>query len=172
MSCSNCSDVGSFGGGHGHCVCEVVREIKRIQDAATNNDCNPCGYTCFQEPLGGLVSPTRNHADTRVFTLLTKDGKPFFSTYVDGQGPDCDCVSVYFRVNEFVDDCCVTLTVLRPLNAQRQEVDLLNEHGTGLNLRKLCKVRHFELTGTCITVDLRCFCGISCIADVFLDVCN
>ncbi|WP_342525996.1 CotY/CotZ family spore coat protein [Chryseomicrobium sp. FSL W7-1435] len=171
MSCSNCSE--GVGGSHsGHCVCEVVREIKRIQDAATSNDCNPCSYNCFLEPLGGLVSPSRNQADTRVFTLLTKDGKPFFSTFVDEDTPDCDCVSIYFRVNDFVDHCCVTLTVLKPLNSQRQEVDLLNEYGTDINLRKLCKVRNFELTGTCITVDLHCFCGIACVADVFLDVCN
>ena len=44
--------------------------------------------------------------------------------------------------------------------------------GTKIDLRKLCKVRNFRLTGSCITVDLNCFCAIECVADVFLNVCD
>jgi hypothetical protein len=30
-------------------------------------------------------------------------------------------------------------------------------------------VDRFEATGSCVTVDLRCFCGIQCVKDVFID---
>ena len=32
---------------------------------------------CFLTPLGSLVSPSRQRANTRVFMLLTDDGDPF-----------------------------------------------------------------------------------------------
>ena len=85
---------------------------------------------------------------------------------------DNDCISVFFRVEDIFDGCCATLRVLEPLDAQRNEVDLLNDCGTKIDLRKLCKVRNFRLTGSCITVDLNCFCAIECVADVFLNVCD
>ncbi|TQR20206.1 CotY/CotZ family spore coat protein [Psychrobacillus vulpis] len=155
----------------GRCVCDVVRAIKDIQDQATS-DCPPCPTNCFLEPLGGLVSPSRNQADTRVFMLLTEDGTPFKAFYRDRDRCDNDCFSVFFRVEDIFDSCCATLRVLEPLDAQRKEVDLLNADGTKIDLRQICKVRNFALTGSCITVDLNCFCAIECIADVFLDVCD
>jgi spore coat protein Z len=171
MGCGNLGDVTDVTRS-GNCVCDVVRAIKDIQDQATNTDCPPCPTNCFLEPLGGLVSPTRHQADTRVFMLLTKDGDPFKAFYRDNDRFDCDCISVYFRVEDIFDGCCATLRVLEPLDRERHEVDLLNDCGTKIDLRKLCKVRNFRLTGSCITVDLNCFCAIECIADVFLDVCD
>ena len=52
------------------CICDVVRAIKDIQDQAVSDDCPACPTNCFLEPLGGLVSPSRNRADTRVFMLI------------------------------------------------------------------------------------------------------
>lgn len=155
-----------------NCVCDVVRAIKDIQDAVVDNDCPECPTNCFLEPLGGLVSPSRNQADTRVFMLLTKDGTPFKTFFRDNDGRfDSDCFSVFFRVEDVFDGCCATLRVLEPLDSDRKEVDLLTCEGTKLDLRKICEVRNFRLSSSCITVDLNCFCGIECIADVFLDVC-
>ena len=51
---------------------------------------------------------------------------------------------LFFRVEDIFDGCCATLRVLEPLDAHRKEVDLLNEDGTKINLRKLCKVRNFD----------------------------
>ncbi|WP_144509476.1 CotY/CotZ family spore coat protein [Bacillus sp. FJAT-22090] len=170
MGCGRVEDVTDVTRS-GHCVCDVVRAIKDIQDQATD-DCAPCPTNCFLEPLGGLVSPARHQADTRVFMLLTKDGDPFKAFFRDRDRFDCDCISVYFRVEDIFDGCCATLRVLEPLNSTRGEVNLLSDCGTKIDLRKLCHVRNFALTGSCITVDLNCFCAIECVADVFLDVCD
>jgi len=156
----------------GNCICDVVRAIKDIQDQVVDNDCPVCPTNCFLEPLGGLVSPSRNQADTRVFMLLTKDGTPFKAFFRDNDRHDNDCFSVFFRVEDVFDGCCATLRVLEPLDRNRHEVDLLDECGTKLKLSKICEVRNFEASDSCVTVDLNCFCGIECVADVFLGVCD
>ncbi|MEK4244833.1 CotY/CotZ family spore coat protein [Psychrobacillus sp. FSL K6-2684] len=173
MGCGNIEDVSGHHDKNQRCVCDVVRAIKDIQDQAENN-CGPCPTSCFLEPLGGLVSPSRNNADTRVFMLLTKDGDPFKAFFRDltPRPHDNDCVSVFFRVEDIFDNCCATLRVLEPLDAQRHGVNLLNGDGTKIDFKQICKVRNFDLTGSCVTVDLNCFCGIECVADVFLDVCD
>ena len=38
-----------------------------------------------------------------------------------------------------------------------------------IDFDKLCEVENFEATDSCITVDLKCFCGVQCIKDVFID---
>ncbi len=59
------------------CVCEVVRFIKRLQDAGTDDDCVECETDCFMAPLGSISSPARHRVNTRVFMLLTENGDPF-----------------------------------------------------------------------------------------------
>ncbi len=176
MGCGRNLESSSSSSVHGfsknRCVCDVVRAIKDIQDAVTDMDCPVCPTNCFLEPLGGLVSPSRDQADTRVFMLLTKDGTPFKSFFRDTDCPDTDCFSVFFRVEDIFDGCCATLRVLEPLNRHRKEVNLLTDCGTKLNLKKICEVQNFRLSSSCITVDLNCFCGVECVADVFLDVCE
>ena len=157
----------------GNCICDVVRAIKDIQDQVIDIDCPVCPTNCFLEPLGGLVSPARNNqADTRVFMLLTKDGTPFKAFYRDNDIVDRDCFSVFFRVEDVFDGCCATLRVLEPLDRNRNEVNLLDDCGTKLKLSRICDVRNFEATDSCVTVDLNCFCGIECVADVFLGLCD
>lgn len=171
MGCGRVEDIADVRRNEG-CVCDVVRAIKDIQDQATRDDCPGCPTSCFLEPLGGIVSPARNQADTRVFMLLNKDGTPFKAFFRDRDRCDNDCFSVFFRVEDIFDTCCATLRVLEPLDRERNEVDLLNDDGTKIDLRQICKVRNWRLTGSCVTVDLNCFCAIECIADVFLDVCD
>ncbi|MDG5473011.1 CotY/CotZ family spore coat protein [Jeotgalibacillus sp. ET6] len=170
MSCCGKKDnVSGFEG----CVCEVVRAIKDIQDNAVEEECQPCLTSCFLEPLGDLTSPSRRRpADTRVFILKTKDGSPFHAFYRDGDRFDHDCISIYFRVESIFDNCCATLRVLEPKDKEGDEVDLLSDCGSKINLKKLCKVYDFESTDSCITVDLNCFCAVQCIKDVFLGICD
>ena len=162
----------SVGGGmkDSGCVCEVVRAILEIQNQATFDDCSGCTTNCFLEPLGGLVSPARRTADTRVFTLLTKTGKPFLASFSSDEFVDV-CVSIYFRVEDIFDGCCATLRVLVPL-ADDLPVDLLSEDGTRVNLRSVCDVNGFVASDNCITVDLSCFCAVQCIQDIDLGICN
>ncbi|AWE06463.1 spore coat protein CotZ [Lysinibacillus sp. 2017] len=154
------------------CVCEVVRAILEIQNAAVQDECSNCTTNCFLEPLGGIVNPARSSVDTRVFTLLTKDGSPFFAQFSTSDG-DCEpCVSIYFRVEDVFDGCCATLRVLVPLDENEDPVDLLNDDGTKISLREVCKVTQFATSESCVTVDLDCFCAVQCIDDVDLGICN
>ncbi|MGN7477108.1 CotY/CotZ family spore coat protein [Solibacillus silvestris] len=154
------------------CVCEVVRAILEIQNAAVQDECSRCTTNCFLEPLGGIVSPARSNADTRVFTLLNKDGSPFFATFTTANGAPSPCVSIYFRVEDIFDGCCATLRVLIPLDDNDDPVDLLNGEGTEISFREVCCVTQFAASDSCITVDLDCFCAVQCIDDVDLGICN
>lgn len=183
---SNCRKAG--------CVCEVVRFIKRLQDAAGGrNDCRECETDCFLTPLGSLVNPTRNNFNTRVFSLLTEDGDFFKALFRnerrrqggDGGGSrgfgDADnaeaqgrprgrsCVSVFFRVQNVFDSCCATLQVLEPRN-RRGPVDITTNGK--IDFDKLCDVTDFRPTDACVTVDLSCFCGIQCFDDIFIRLCD
>lgn len=169
MGCGK-ESVGGYGH-HKNCVCEVVRAILDIQNQATEDECSSCTTNCFLEPLGGIVSPARNSADTRVFTLSTKTGVPFMATYSSDEYDYC--TSVFFRVEDVFDDCCATLRVLIPLYSyDGGAVPLLTDCGTKLNLGAVCAVEHFAASDSCITVDLNCFCAVQCIADVNLGICN
>lgn len=153
------------------CVCEVVRAIKDIQDAA--EDVCECPTNCFLEPLGSLVSPARRQkADTRVFVLKTADGSPFHAFF---KGEDCACVSIFFRVEEIFDNCCAVLRVIAPLTTPTTggpKVPLNIVDDCCIDLKKVCHLDGFVATNDCITVDLNCFCAVQCIADVDLDICE
>lgn len=154
------------------CVCDVVRAILDIQNQAVEDECSPCTANCFLEPLGGIMSPSRSHADTRVFMLLTKDGTPF-KAFFNSKHADPDfCTSVFFRVEDMFDDCCATLRVLEPQDCEHETVDLLGGDGCCIDMSKLCDVKKWKSTDSCITVDLSCFCAVQCIADVDLKICN
>ncbi|WJY28922.1 CotY/CotZ family spore coat protein [Sporosarcina trichiuri] len=164
---------------HGHCVCEAVRFIKRLQDTHQDDDCFDCDTDCFMRPLGSLVSPANERFNTRVFSLLTEDGDFFKAMYrpatVTPAGsrsgtvtPPNTCFSVFFRVQNIFDDCCATLMVLEPRDANGP----VNLFDCGkLCLDRLCPVTEFRATKSCITVDLNCFCAIQCITDTYVTQC-
>lgn len=180
MGCGR-NDESNVGRRDDNCICEVVRAIKRVQDIREDRDCDDCSTDCFLTPLGALVSPSRQRANTRVFMLLTKDGDPFKAMFSkeNRRGRDTvaanlsekekdhnGCFSVFFRVQNVFDNCCATLEVLEPRKG-RHGVNLF-KHGK-LDFDAICDVDRFEATGSCITVDLKCFCGIQCVKDVFID---
>ena len=41
-------------------------------------------------------------------------------------------------MEDIFDTCCATLRVLEPLDRERNEVDLLNDDGTKIDLRQIC----------------------------------
>lgn len=166
MGCSQ----NSGGQGNNGCVCDVVRAILDIQNQAVQDDCATCTTNCFLEPLGGIVSPARAAADTRVFTLLSKTGQPFVASF-SSERFDEVCASIYFRVEDIFDNCCATLRVLVPLEGD-DPVDILTDDGDKVDLRAVCDVKNFAASDSCITVDLDCFCAVQCIADVNLGICD
>lgn len=170
MGCGHNND----GFGSNNCVCEVVRAIKDIQDTAVSpEECAECS-SCFNEPLGTLVSPTRREpVDTRVFTLSTADGSPFHAFF---SGENNACVSIFFRVEDVFDNCCATLRVLIPGRREGGNFCPVNLISSGdrccIDLTKVCQVERFRASNDCITVDLSCFCAVQCIADVDLGICS
>lgn len=184
------------------CVCEVVKTILKLQNHVVRHDCDDCGTSCFLEPLGGLKNHSRNHADTRVFMLLNRDGTPFKAFFKednnnkkDGKGKDGKDgkdgkknndmfhYSPFFRVEDVFGECCATLRVLAPVDENGDVVDVFNGNGGGgkqnnnnncgeLDLDELEDVVDFEKTDSCLTVDLEAFVGIQCIADVDLNICK
>lgn len=161
-------------GRHGNCVCQVVRAIKDIQDNAVEEaECSEC-TSCFNEPLGSLVSPTRRDpVDTRVFVLSTADGSPFHA-FFSGEGNAC--VSIFFRVEDVFDNCCATLRVLVPGRREGGNFVPVNLVSSGdrccVDLTRVCQVERFRASNDCVTVDLKCFCAVQCIADVNLGICD
>lgn len=157
----------------GNCVCQVVRAINELQQHVASEECQPC-TSCFNEPLGSLVSPATHHVDTRVFVLSTADGSPFHAFF--HEHGITSCVSIYFRVEDVFDNCCATLRVLVPgktdAHGKFHAVNLVGTDKCCINLANVCEVNSFQATNDCVTVDLKCFCAIQCIADVDLGICG
>ncbi|MED1202538.1 CotY/CotZ family spore coat protein [Heyndrickxia acidicola] len=148
-----------------NCVCDVVNFINDLQDAVNNDP--QCPTNCLNPVLGANTNMMK--PNTRPFILFTEDGKPFEAFF---KSADCDgsddslidsdygkgdqiCKSKFFRV-ENVDGCCAVLRVLEPryVSSTCPQVDSPQN-----NLRA---------SSSCLTVDLRCFCAIQCLEDIFL----
>ncbi|MDC3426176.1 CotY/CotZ family spore coat protein [Aquibacillus sp. 3ASR75-11] len=155
------------------CVCDVVREIVRAQDAVTNN--NDCCTTSCENSIRDLLSPSQvgNVNTTIPFILYCKDCDPFISSGVfqgelgESGNTFFGCVETpIFRAKKFVEgsDCCVKLELLLPVTEGGS-----TPGPTESGVSDVCKffpgrsVRGFQATGICLTVDLNCFCGITCL---------
>lgn len=153
-----------------NCVCDVVREIVAAQNDVVNND-NCCTTSC-ERSIQDLLSPVANGngATTIPFILYCKgDCEPFIGSGITqeprtGGGFDFDCVeSPIFRAKQFVDEdeCCVKLELLLPVNEGGQtpgpDGDTVCDFFRGESIRNL------QASGICITVDLDCFCAITCL---------
>ncbi|RWZ58118.1 spore coat protein [Halobacillus fulvus] len=154
------------------CVRDVVKEIIAAQDQVANDCCDvSCGRSVRE-----LLSPTATNGNTTVpFILYCKSCKPFIGSGVirqrEGQGQSNNtflrCLETpIFKAKKFVDGSknCVKLELLLPVNmggntpgSGGDEVcDFFPGNGGG-------PIRNLMSTGVCITVDLDCFCGISCL---------
>lgn len=128
-----------------NCVCDIVRRIADVQSDVVEHCCD---VSC-DKSIEALISPVGvNDLDTVPFMLYCEgtcqlfEGKGFMK---DANG--ClDCVdSKIFRVKKMVDECCA---VLELLDAGPDECPVIDENSR---------------TGICITVDLNCFCAITCL---------
>jgi hypothetical protein len=182
MGCGRKSESSSF---HGDkhmdrgCICEVVKSILKIQNAAVRHENDECGTSCFLEPLGGL-SHRQKHADTRVFMLLDNLGKPF--KVVARKGKEF-FFTPFFRVEDVFGDCCATLRALAPVSGyggdleehvavESDIVEVVDEDTDNLIPEEFEDIKRFVKTDTCVTVDLNNFTAIQCIADVDLNICH
>ncbi|MFC4559353.1 CotY/CotZ family spore coat protein [Virgibacillus kekensis] len=136
----------------GNCVCDVLREILDAQNDVVENCCTTSCDRSISDLLG--ETDNGNGLDTVPVILYCKDGcKPF-----KGFGADPDDIgkmqaSFFFRVKSIDDDCCAVIELLRdPGDNDKNPKDPVDQETDPL-----------RATGICITVDLNCFCHITCL---------
>ncbi|WP_226037634.1 CotY/CotZ family spore coat protein [Aquibacillus saliphilus] len=156
-----------------HCVCDVVRAIADAQEDVIDQTCD---VSCVRS-INNLVAPvTANNLDTVPFILYGKDLQPFRAFGADiemnGGTPEFDCTeSFIFRVKEVSenDDCCAVLELLSFDDEQPdQPGDVDGAEGDDTPCEQIDgeEVNDLNRTGICITVDLKCFCAITCLPAV------
>lgn len=191
MSCGNFND-GHVSGRSGECISDVVRKIIKAQHRAVRAEEDTCLTSCDQSIDDLLSDFERNRRrlrhNTIPFILFCKEScKPFVGSGViqDRRGRSdrhfFKCIeSPIFRAKNFVngDENCVRLELLKPVrdhhHVPRDASDVESKGGGSHHHKHSCgchsvcdffdrHVEDFQATGVCITVDLRCFCAITCL---------
>jgi hypothetical protein len=141
-----------------NCVCEILRDIVDAQNDVIENCCD----TSCEQSINDLLGETDpgNGLDTvPVILYCAGDCKPFkgFGAKRGGAlGTIGDLkASFIFRVKKVTDDCCAVLELLRDPNDPCHCDHLKDPCDQSTN--------NLENTGICITVDLDCFCHVTCL---------
>lgn len=138
----------------GSCVCTVLKNIANAQRDIIENVCDTSCDKSISDLLGDTDIP--NDLDTVPVLLYCKDScKPFKGYGIHPRHMDNVLSSFYFRVKSVTNDCCAVLELLRDPNDTSNPCDPCEQH-TG----------HLRTTGICITVDVNCFCHITCLPAV------
>lgn len=158
---------------HGHdddnCVCAVLRSIVDAQDQVNpepvDNDCDVSCARSIDELLNPIVSPTSDNNTIPV--ILYCECSPFLGFGVKKVSGTFTCFqSFVFKVKSVDDDCCAVLELLQTNKSQ--------SHGSyppSPVIDDPCDqfpATGFTGTGICITVDLGCFCGVTCLEPTFV----
>ncbi|ARI78423.1 CotY/CotZ family spore coat protein [Halobacillus mangrovi] len=157
--------MGSCSKGKGsECVRDTIKKIIAAQDEVAERD-HCCDVSC-ERSIRDLLSPAgAGMGDTTIpFTLICKDCKPFIGSGARFANNMYQCLeSPFFRAKKFVDDSkdCVKLELLIPINGGNSCSSRGKKGGV---CDFLDMAPGFYETGVCITVDLDCFCGISCLS--------
>ncbi|WP_066173978.1 CotY/CotZ family spore coat protein [Bacillus marinisedimentorum] len=156
-----------------NCVCDKLREIASVQDSLLDDCCDVSCDRSIRDLLG--TSPVSDF-NTVPFILFCKgDCKPFEGFGVkrerSGGNTFLNCFQGFvFRVKSVDDDCCAVIELLETSTAAPSASE-----GSKCNSSDPCdefpgnSIRSLEATGVCLTVDLNCFCGISCLPAVNID---
>lgn len=162
------------------CVRDVIRRIIDAQRKVEDTTSIVCATSC-ERSIEDLLSPSRDHRRPRhttiPFMLINKLGKPFIGSGIvnrDGDGGRRDffeCIeSPVFRVRNFTrgSDNCVVLELLKPVHRRHdgeghEHKHHSSAHATACDFFEGRRIHNFRSTGVCITVDLDCFCGITCL---------
>jgi spore coat protein Y len=138
-----------------NCVCDAVEQILAEQEAVEEIT---CPTSCFSN----LLNPVAGTRDTIPFILTDKKGGLFTAFgNVGGLTGDMTCFKTIFFRAESVDDCCATLSLLRPVDMDGNTecvTDPCDEDFFGL-----------EKSDFCVEVDLDCFCAIQCLSPELVD---
>ncbi|MDP4084393.1 MAG: CotY/CotZ family spore coat protein [Bacillota bacterium] len=145
-----------------NCVCAVLTAIADAQDQVSpvTTGCTVSCERSIQELLSG-VSPATTAPNT-IPVILYCGCDPFLGTGVSvGNNHALDCVqSFVFRVSSVDENCCARLELLTVKGGPNPATPCAQFNGA--------KVSDITRTGICITVDLSCFCAVTCLEPVTL----
>ncbi|HZW68604.1 MAG TPA: CotY/CotZ family spore coat protein [Pseudogracilibacillus sp.] len=134
------------------CVCSILKDIARAQKNITEMECQTSCEKSINDLLGQTDIP--NNLDTIPFILYCKDScKPFKGYGANARNIGKMVASYYFRVKSVTKDCCAVIELLRDPNCGN-----VNPHNPMDQ-----QTKHLRATGICITVDVKCFCHITCL---------
>lgn len=138
----------------GSCVCDVLKEITRAQgDISDNKDCDSSCDRSISDLLGE-TEDHRNNLNTVPVILYCNDGCTPFKGYGAHPKNIGDVTSsFYFKVKSVDDDCCAVVELLRDKACTSNNPKDPTEQDT----------KKLRTTGICITVDLKCFCHVTCL---------
>lgn len=136
----------------GNCVCDVLKEIERAQRDIVENCCDSSCEQSISELLGETEEV--NSLDTVPVILYCEDGCMPFKGYGAHPRNIGDLkASFFFRVKKIEKDCCAVLELLRdPTDTVKNPKDPMEQ-----------STKKLRATGICITVDLNCFCHVTCL---------
>ncbi len=177
--------MGCHGGERSGCITDIIRRIVKAQHEAVDDVSRGCDTSCEQS-IEDLLSTRPERRPSRFttipFMLYCKEScKPFVgSGFVTRNRSGSnrghfECLeSPIFKVTNFVrgSDSCVRLELLLPVSHRRDGDGHKGHHeehhqhgpqGTFCDQFGRRRIDNFRETGLCITVDLNCFCGITCL---------
>ncbi len=137
-----------------NCVCDTLLSIVEAQDQVEMNCPNSCD-TAIQELVGGAANPYNT-----IPVMLTNAGNSdlFIGSGVrrnrDNPNTGLEVINaIVFKVKDVdPETCCATLELLQ--EGQERKVNQLLDDIEDEDLVS---------TGVCITVDLDCFCSVTCL---------
>jgi len=163
-----------------NCVSKILREIV----AAQNDVVNHCCDTSCEQSISDLLGETEpgNDLDTVPVILYCKGTcKPFKGFGVglrnDGRNLRPAVGSFFFRVKKVTRDNCAVLELLlserdRHHHHHENHHESVEGESSDHRHKKHCNdpespscqsTRDLEATGLCLTVDLDCFCHVTCL---------
>lgn len=136
----------------GNCVCNVLKEIANAQEDIFEYCCDTSCEKSISDLLG--ESDARSGYDTVPFILYCKDGCTPFKGYGAHPRNIGDMkASFYFRVKKVDKNCCAVIEMLRDPHCDTRNPKSPTDQQT----------KNLKATGICLTVDLNCFCHITCL---------
>ncbi|BAC13182.1 CotY/CotZ family spore coat protein [Oceanobacillus iheyensis] len=149
MGCGKNYDTGS-------CVADILKDIVDAQNDIVENCCDTSCDQSINDLLG--ENDTSNGLDTVPVILYCKDCKPFkgFGAVREHRSKIGDILSSFiFRVKKVDKDNCAVLELLLS-DGESCGYDHLKDPTEQ-------STHDLEATGICITVDLDCFCHVTCL---------
>ena len=177
-----CGETNNRHQSEGNCVSRILREIVSAQNDVTNDD--DCNVSC-ERSISDLLGETEpgSGLDTVPVILYCKGTCKPFKGFAVPEGRNHELgrtvASFFFRVKRVTKDNCAILELLISDRDHHHRFENTGEndereggHNQHHNQNHHKKdpespvqqdTRNLEATGLCITVDLECFCHVTCL---------